>query len=67
MKCTKTPYSMTEEEYNRIQNRKDRFRAETKTSKAIHLILISASGVKRNPYLDEFQKVIFPGMLFLGN
>lgn len=64
MKCTKTPFSMTEEEYNKIQNRKDRFRAETKTTKAIHLILISASGVKRNPYLDDFQKIISGDALF---
>lgn len=64
MKCTKVPFSMTREEYEKVQNRKNRFISETKTRKAIHLVLVSATGVKRNAYVDDFQKVITGADLF---
>ena len=64
MKFTKLPYSMTEDEYDKIQNRKNRFIIETGTTKAVHLILVAAAGVKRNSYIDDFQNVVTGDDLF---
>ena len=64
IKFTKEPYEVDEEEYMRLLNRRARFVAEADTDKAVHLVLISASGVKRNSYSDEFQSVITSGDLF---
>ena len=64
MKYTKQPYEMTSEEEQKVQNRRSRLIAETGTDKAVHLILVSASGVKPNPYSDEFQAVITSESLF---
>ena len=64
MKYTKQPYEMKYEEEVRIQNRRDRFIAETGTDKAVQLILVSASGVKRNAYSDEFHAIITADALF---
>ena len=64
MKYTKEPYEVNEEEYLRLLNRRSRFVAEADTDKAVHLVLVSASGVKRNSYSDEFQSVITSDDLF---
>ena len=47
-----------------IQNKKSRFIQELETSKAIHLVLISASDVNKNEYSEEFQKIILSDSLF---
>lgn len=64
MKFTKEPYEMDATEDAKIQNRRSRFIEESGTDKAIHLILVSAAGVKRNSYSDEFQSVITAESLF---
>ena len=64
MKYTQQPYEITLEEEQKIQNRRLRFMAAIGTNKAIHLILVSASGVKRNAYSDEFQAIISADALF---
>ena len=64
MKYTKQPYEMKHDEETKVQNRKERFIAETGTDKSIHLILVSASGVQRNAYSDEFQAIITADDLF---
>ncbi len=64
MKYTKQPYEMTAEEEQKIQYRRSSFITETKTNKSIHLILVSASGVKQNSYSNEFQSVIAAEDLF---
>lgn len=64
LKFSKLSYSMTEEEYEKIQNRKNRFIAETGTTKAVHLVLVTASGVRRNSYLDDFQNIVTGDALF---
>lgn len=58
MKFTKDPYRLQSDTYTEILNKKSRFIEATKTKHAVHLILVSASGVARNGYSDEFQKVI---------
>lgn len=64
MKYTKEPYEMDATEDAKIQNRRSRFIEESGTDKAIHLVLVSAAGVKRNSYSDEFQSVITAESLF---
>jgi hypothetical protein len=64
MKFTKEPYEMDATEDAKIQNRRSRFIEESGTDKAIHLVLVSAAGVKRNSYSDEFQSVITAESLF---
>ena len=64
MKYTKEPYEMNVEEDMKLQNRRSRFVAEAKTDKAVHLVLVSANGVKRNSYSDEFQSVVTADNLF---
>ena len=64
MKYTKQPYEMTSEEEQKVQNRRSCLIAETGTDKAVHLILVSANGVKQNSYSDEFQAVITLEALF---
>jgi|GEM_PF-3363507 len=51
-------------EEQKLQNRRSRFIVETNTNKSIHLILVSASGIKPSPYSDEFQAVINAEALF---
>ena len=64
MKYTKEPYEMDTDEDQRIQNRRTRFISATQTDKAVHLILVSANGIKRNAYSDEFQAVLTAEDLF---
>jgi len=65
MKYTKEPYEMSVEEEMKLQNRRSRFVSVTNTEKAVHLILISANGVKKNAYSDEFQYIITSNDLFV--
>ena len=65
MKYAKEPYEVSVEEDMRLQNRRSRFVSVTNTDKAVHFILISANGVKRNAYSDEFQYVITANDLFV--
>jgi len=64
MKYTKDPYEEDSEEDKKVQHRLSRFLSDTKTNKAVHLVLISANSVKRNAYSDEFQFVITSEALF---
>ena len=52
MKYTKEPYEMTSEEEQKIQYRRSSLITATGTEKAVHLVLISANGVKKNAYTD---------------
>ena len=64
IKYTKERYEASSEENDIIQNRRTRFVDETKTAKAVHLILISANGIKRNTYSGEFQNILTSECLF---
>ncbi len=65
MKFTKESFRLSSDVYEDILNKKSRFVETTKTRKAVHLILVSAQGVERNGYSDEFQKIITLDNLFL--
>lgn len=64
MKYTKEPYEMTSEEEQKIQYRRSSLITATGTEKAVHLVLISANGVKENAYSNEFQSIITADALF---
>ncbi len=64
MKCTQTAYSMSEDEHERIMNRRARFITETKTTKAVHLVLVSAAAVKPNAWTDDIQNIVTLEALF---
>lgn len=64
IKYTKLPYEVTFEEEQKVQNRRACLISETGTNKSIHIILISASGVKQNQYSSEFQAIITDKDLF---
>lgn len=65
MKFTKFPWEMTADDINDIMRKEDVFRKETATPKAIHNVLVSASGVKHNAYSDELQNIIELDDLFV--
>lgn len=64
VKYTKEKYTVDTVYNEVIQNKKSRFIQELETSKAIHLVLISASDVNKNEYSEEFQKIILSDSLF---
>ena len=64
VKYTKEKYTVDAAYNEVIQNKKSRFIQELQTSKAIHLVLISASDVTKNEYSEEFQKIILSDALF---
>ena len=64
IKYTKEKFTIDSTYNDIIQNKKVRFIQEHKTSKAIHLILISANSVCMNEYSEEFQKIIYSDSLF---
>lgn len=64
VKYTKERYTVDSAYNEIIQNKKSRFIQEMHTSKAIHLVLISASDVNKNAFSEEFQKIIVVDSLF---
>lgn len=64
MKYTKEPFYITADYEENLQNKRSRFVEETGTDKAVHLVMISASGVASNSYAGELQKVITLDDLF---
>lgn len=57
-------YTMTEEEEQKVLNRRQRFFQDTRTTKAIHLTLITTYGLTRNAHADIFQNVVTADDLF---
>lgn len=58
MKYYAEEFVMDENEASRINNRILRLREETGTDKAIHAVLITTKGLKRNAYSDVIQSVV---------
>ena len=57
-------YTVSEEEEQKILNRRERFLEETQTTKAIHLTLITTRGLARNAHADIFQNVVVATSFF---
>lgn len=64
MKYTKEPFYISAEYEEHLQNRRARFLEETGTDKAVHLVMICASGIEPNSHSGELQKVITLDDLF---
>ena len=57
-------YEISKEEYEKLQHRRTVFQKETGTGKAVHIVLISATGVKRGMYTDIAQVILDGDALF---
>ena len=64
MKYTNDEFSTDSGYHNNLENKLTAFGNETGTQKALHLTLISESGLKDNAYADIFQNVIAGDELF---
>jgi len=64
MKCTAEPFEITDAYDARLRERRERYLSETKTKNAVHLTLVSASGVKRNANAFDIQSVVTLDDLF---
>ena len=63
-KFTDLPFVLDKASFEELVRKREAFRAETKCSKALHLVIISASGVEQNAYAHNVQAVIGPDDLF---
>ena len=63
-KFTDSPYALDKDGYESLARKRDIFRKETGTSKALHLVVVAASGMERNAYAHNVQAVIGPEELF---
>ena len=57
-------YTVTEEEEQKVLNRRKRFQNDTRTTKAVHLTLITTRGLTRNVHSDIFQNVVTADSFF---
>lgn len=64
MKYSQGEYRMTASDEKSMLNKKAAFVEETKTKKSVHLTMVAANGLARNPYAGIFQSVITGADLF---
>jgi AAA+ ATPase superfamily predicted ATPase len=64
MKYTNTEFAITERYEENLRNKIAAFRTETKTRKAVHLLMLTTFGVQKNKYFGIVQKEIVLGDLF---
>lgn len=64
MKYSKEPFEITKDYAERLQNKLNRFAAETKTGKSLLLTMMTANGIKHNSHSDIVQKEILLEDLF---
>ncbi len=64
MKYTITPWEMQASDYEDILRKQEVFMRETATTKAIHIVLVSATGIKPNQYSECLQNVVTLDDLF---
>lgn len=67
MKFTTTPWEMQAADSEDILRKQEVFRRETATQKAIHTVLVSATGLKPNQYSADIQNVVTLDDLFSDN
>ena len=58
MKFTEGEYSVDKDEDLALRNRRQVFMGETRTRKAVHLVLITTYGLVRNRWSSVYQNVI---------
>jgi hypothetical protein len=64
IKCTNEPFSIDKDEDLAWRTRAGLFRRATRTRKAVHTVLVSASGLVRNAYAGNVQAVVTLDDLF---
>ena len=64
MKCTSEPFEISDAYGAKLQGRRETFLAETGTGNAVHLTMVSASGLKRNANAFDIQSVVTLDDLF---
>jgi len=65
MKCTAEPFEITDGYDARLRARRETFLSETGTRNAVHLTIVSASGLKRNANAFDIQSVVTLDDLFV--
>jgi hypothetical protein len=63
-KFSNKPYTLTEEDIDSLERKKDIFLQETKKRKSIHMTMITANGLAHNAYRNEIQAEITLDDLF---
>jgi AAA+ ATPase superfamily predicted ATPase len=64
MKYSETEYTINKQTDANLRHKRQAFIAETKTSKAVHLVLVTSVGLKKNLYSDTVQFVVAAEDLF---
>ena len=64
MKFSDNEFVIDEKYTAELNHKVELFREETKTKKAIHLVLVTANGLKKNEYSEGIQRVINKDALF---
>lgn len=58
MKYSEKPFSVTKSYLDKMEERRTLFRRATKTTKALHLTMVSPFGIKENAQCKEIQSVV---------
>ena len=58
MKFSESAIALTKKTAQEIRDKRSTFIAETETKKAVHIVLITPIGLKRNDYSDLVQSVV---------
>ncbi len=64
MKYSKTPYAITAEYQEKLLSKARRFVETTETNKAIHIVMITSNGLKKNQHSDVAQNEVILNDLF---
>ncbi len=58
MKYRQEPFSVTKKYYEEMNNRRELFRKATKSTKALHLTIVTPFGIKDNAQAKEIQSIV---------
>lgn len=58
MKYRQEPFSVTKKYYEEMSNRRELFRKATKSTKALHLTIVTPFGIKDNAQAKEIQSIV---------
>ena len=64
MKYSEKPFSVTKTYLEKMNYRRELFREKTKTTKALHLTMVSPLGIKNNAQREKIQSVVTLDDLF---
>lgn len=65
MKFSDEPYELTENDYQALLNKKNRFKQSIDNEKAVHIVMVTNKGIKHNKYSDIVHNSITLDHLFL--